>query len=280
MSIQPSRLVSILTLNPLTSALHYFLPFTKSFSNNFQEITRNSSETAMMPQATIDLLFQEVGNLKRHAGVEREITIYTALNHQFESFGGNFSFSCPSISIPYQHLRCFGQALPDENLRENRWVYSDDETRFLIACELGAIGANSALLRIAIKVTGVTSMFLIYACAVGAIFGSVLFIGSLALYAYSEVRVESRADIEGAEILGRLLNNRPRAFQIAIEALEKQRKFNLYYRENSDYSAITKKGNDLSDFNHFWLTDRIDACRAEYRKAGEIPALISSLGMP
>lgn len=266
-----SRMASIVTLDPYKNALYYFFPFAGAYFNGYQELQSHPSREAMMPQAPTQQILQEITDLTACAGIHRKVIPYIALNTQFMSCGGTYSLTKPALFIPAHHLfrsagmSPFLQERPDENLRARPWIYSDNEIRFFLCRELGQIKENSVLLRIAIKVAIIATLFVIYASPFGWSLGLGLCIGVSGLYIVSERIFQARADIKGVEILTRKLNSRPQAKQIAIEALEKQRRQNLYLRERTKLGRfyITKNGNNTLDFVHRYLTRRIEDLRTK-----------------
>ncbi len=264
---QLSRGASAVTVDPYKNALYYFFPFIGAFFNDYQELRNDPSQEAMMPEGPTRKMLKEIQDLTNCAGIEREVVPYVALNHEFASCGGSWSITRPALFIPDQHLfrkngiSHFGQEKPGENLKDKQWIFSDDQTRFLIARELGQIKENSALLRIAIKVAVIAALFVIYASPFGWPLGLALFVGVLGLYIVSERLFQARADILGAEILGKKVAN---PVQAAIDTLEKIRQQNLYRREHNPLSRwyITASGNNILDFIHPYLTTRIARLRA------------------
>lgn len=264
---QLSRGVSALTVDPYKNALYYFFPFIGAFFSGYQELKNDPTYEAMMPTAATTRILQEVKDLTNCAQITREVTPYVALNHQFMSCGGSFSLTRPALYMPDQHLfrrngmAPFTQEGPNDQLHNRRWVFSDNETRFLIARELGQIKENSALLRIAIKVAVVATVFIIYTSPFGWPLGLSLCIGILGMYIVSERVFQARADQIGVEILARKIAT-PKA--VAIAALEKMRQQNLLRRENSTLAKfyITKSGNNVLDFVHPYLTTRITRLQA------------------
>jgi hypothetical protein len=264
---QVSRAVSAFTVDPYKSALYYFFPFAGAFFNSYSELRSDPTLEAMMPQAQTDLMLREIKELTNCAGIQQDVIPYVALNHSFSNCGGSYSITKPALFIPEQHLfrrngvSPFPQEQPGEQLAQRQWIFSDDETRFLIARELGQIKENSILLKVAIKVAVLAALFTIYASPFGWSLGLSLCIGAIGLYIFSERFFQSKADIVGVEILGRRIQNPVR---VAIDALEKMRQQNLYRRENSKLARvyITEEGNNLLDVINPFLTTRI----AELRK--------------
>jgi hypothetical protein len=264
---QLSRGVSALTIDPYKNALYYFFPFIGAFFSNYNEIREDPAQEAMMPKEPTQQILKEIKNLTDCAGIKQTITPYAALNHQFSTYGGTYSFTKPALFIPDQHLfrrgghSPFGAETLEENLKEKTWIFSDPETRFLIARELGQMKENSALLRIAIKVAVLAALFTIYMSPFGWTLGAGLFIGVLGLYIVSERLFQARADIVGAQI--------SKSTEAAISALEKMKKQNVHRRENSWVARlyITPKGDNVLDFAHPFLSTRIEALKKCARKS-------------
>jgi len=259
-----TRGVSALTVDPFKNALYYFFPFLGAFFNNYQKIQVVDDLQAMMPHDPTRRILGEITDLTNCAEIGRQVVSYKADNsHQFSCFGGSYSLSTPALLIPGHRLyrldghSTFGAEREGENLRNDRWIFADDETRFLIARELGQIKENSALLRIAIKVSVLAALCTIYASPFGWPLGIALFIGVLGLYIVSERIFQARADIVGAQILGKRLNH---PLEVAIRTLEKIRQQNIYRREHSRIARlyITQTGNNVLDFTHPYLTTRIE----------------------
>ncbi len=225
-----------------------------------------ASLEAMMPKDQTSLILKEIQNLTNCARIQREVVPYTALSTQFSSCGGLYSLTNPALFLPFQHLyrknghSPFSQERAGENLKEELWLFSDDEVRFFIARELSQIKENSILLKVAIKISILAALFVIYASPFGLGAGLFIFIGAIGLYIYSERILNQRADIFAAEILGKRIAN---PVKVAISALEKQRLQNLKRLKTSPFAKwyITKSGNNVLDFVHPFLTTRIERLR-------------------
>lgn len=264
---QICRGVSALTVDPYKNALYYFFPFIAAFFNDYQELRIDPSHEAMMPEGGTRTVLKEVQDLTQCAGIQRQVVPYIALNHEFYSSGGRWSITKPALFLPFQHVfrqnghSPLGQEREGENLRGHPWIFSDLETKFLIARELGQINENSALLRIAIKVTVIAALFVIYASPFGLPLGTTLFVVVLGMYLVSERVFQARADIVGTQILGKKTGN---AVQVAIDTLEKMRQQNLFRRKHCPISRwyILESGNNILDFTHPYLTTRIERLRS------------------
>ncbi len=258
---QLARGISALTIDPYKNALYYFFPFIGAFFANYQELRNDPAQEAMMPKNPTAIALKEIRDLTHCAGISREVLPYVALNHQFSSCGGSCSMTRPALLIPDHFLfrrnglSSFSQEKPHENLRKQRWIFSDDETRFLIARELGQIKENSALLKIAIKVATLAAFLIVLASSSGAL-GAILYAGVLSTHLFFERMFQARADFAGVKILGKKIAN---PIKVAIDTLEKVRQQNLYRRENSKIARlyITQSGNNAFDLIYPSLTTRI-----------------------
>lgn len=260
---QLHRSIETLTIDPFKNVAQYFFPFIAPFFSGHQKLSSDPALEALMPSKPTELMLREIKNLTDCAQISREVIPYVALNHRFSSSGGFFSLTNPILMIPEQHLfrrdshSPFPQEKPDENLAKNRWIFSDDEVRFFIARELGQIKESSTLLKVAIKIAILMSVFTIYGTSFGLLAGSILFIGAIGLYIFSERHFQARADLLALKILSQRISN---AKEVAIQALEKELIQNLYRRENSSIARlfILESGNNLLDFMHPFLTTRIE----------------------
>ncbi|HSX10744.1 MAG TPA: M48 family metalloprotease [Chlamydiales bacterium] len=265
---QLSRAASLLTVDPLRDTLYYFFPLIGAYLNDYRELRSDPSQGAMMPPRATDQILAEVKNLTRCARIRRKIHTYIGLKTQFACCGGIYSLATPALFIPDQHLfrrdgnSAFAQGGQGANLQDPLWTYSDDQTRFLIARELGQIKENSILVRIAIKIAAVAAIFIIYASPFGWTLGLALAVSAIGLYILSERKFQARADTLGIEILGRRLHNPRRAAEIAIETLNKQMRQNIYRREHTALGRfyITQSGNNVLDLLHPYLTTRRSQC--------------------
>ncbi len=269
-----SRAVSALTIDPFKHIVFYIFPFVSAYYSNYIQMRENDpAQEAMMPGPYKRQFLKEVRELTELAGIRRKVIPYTTLNYSFSSCGGSFSITNPALFLPIQHLirpskSPFGQEKPEDGLDRETWFYTDNQTRFLIARELKPLKANNALVRIAIKVALIAAVFLIYTSPLGWLVGGALMIGSVAFYILSEKVFEGKMDIAGARLLGKQLKDPQKAVQIGIEALEKMRKQNLERRDQSRISRlyITKSGNNALDFNHPFLTTRIERLKEHLKK--------------
>jgi len=259
---QLSRGISAFTVDPYTNALFYFFPKIGAFFTNYQPLRSDPALEAMMPPEAAARILREIKDLTNCAGIKRDAIPYVALYHQFSSCGGPYSLTKPALFLPDQHLfrrnghSSFGQEKPNENLSEKQWIFSDDETRFLIARELSQLKEESSLFRMAIKVSVFVTLFFIYTSPFGWPLGLSLFIGAIGTHIASERFFQGRADLLGVKILRRKIGH---SAKVAIHTLEKMRQQNLYKRKNSKAARwyITKSGNNLLDLLHPPLTTRI-----------------------
>lgn len=248
-----SKAVTNLTLEPLRDILYYAFPFTCSYFNNGYPLVVEPSLEAMMPKEPSMSILREIQDLTKCADLGRDIVPYITLNHTFSSSGGFFSLTTPALFIPEQHLfrkagiSSFTQEGAEENLKENLWVFSDDETRFLIARQVAQIKTSNKLIRLAVKVAVIAAI---------VTYQLPLFILAIGVHIISERFFEMNTDLKAIEILANRMEN---PTQVARQSLEKIRKQNLYKREHSTFGKwyITESGNNLLDLMHPLLTNRI-----------------------
>lgn len=265
---QLSKAFRAVTLDPVKNAVQYFFPFLESFFNGHYPMRVDLSQEAAMPTETTRRILEEIQDLTRHAQISREVLPYTALSHSFSSCGGVYSCTAPVLFIPEQHLfrrqgiSPFPQERVDEHLRDNLWLFSDDEVRFFISCELAQIQESSMLIKLAIKVAVLTAFLTIIATPLSAFGITALCVSASGLYLFSERLFHFQSDQGAVQILERRGIANPR--DIAIQALEKLRQQNLYRRENSAFGKlfILPSGDHLLDVMHPFLTNRIENLRA------------------
>lgn len=259
---QVIRTISAITIDPFKNILFYVFPWIGAMSGNYIEMRGNDpAQEAMMPAAPKASILREICLLKNAAGIRGKVIPYTGLNHSFSNCGGGFSLTNPALFIPHQHLFRAGRNpfTQDNDLPLGDWNYTDDETRFLIARELGHIKYNDQLLRIAMKITLLAAIFTIYATPIGMFGGCAGLAAAVALHLISEKCFAAKMDLVAVEILSHHINDRPRAIQTALSALNKMIRQNIARRENSRicHLYISKLGNNLLDFQNPFLTSRI-----------------------
>lgn len=245
---QAYRGFSALTLDPYKNSIYYFLPFVGALFKGVRTLEEQNPPSVMT---------KAIEDLTRAANT-RNVRTYVALGEPFSSAGGSFSLTTPALFLPYEHLfrpkqPFFGEG---KEITDSRF-FSDDEIKFLIARELGQISNNNALLRIAIKVTVIATLFAIYATPFGPLFGTALLASVIGMYVISERFFQANADLLGVKILKGMVQNPD---YVALGALKKIREQNLDWRKQSCLAKllITRSGNNLADFHHPWITTRIE----------------------
>ena len=235
------RGIGSFTVDPCRAVAYYLCPRIEAWLSGYQPFPQEPDQ---------DSIAQAV---KKITG--EKVALYVGAHHLFFSRGGPWSPFKPALFMPYKHLlrhphSPFGSEQPNEKLKDNPQVFSDDETRFLIQRELRQIGANNALIRVAIKISLLAAAFTIYATPYGLSLGIPLCLAALGLYIISERCFQSKADQVGDPSVG-------------IATLEKIRRQNIHLREHSRLAKLylTKHGNNLLDFTHPFLTTRIDRLR-------------------
>ncbi len=213
----------------------------------------------MMPKNITRDILDDIKKLSEYAGIKDRIIPYTALNHHFSSYGGSFSISSPVLFLPHQHLfRPDGQDFTREAQKPNSiWVFSDDETRFLIARELGQIKENNSLLHVAIKVATVAAFLSIFA-APFSFYGFALTLVVLGSYILSERSLETSGDLRAIEILEKYGVKNPK--QVAIDTIKKLQEQNRHYYENyplTQWYISKESGDNWLDLTSPFLSSRL-----------------------
>lgn len=306
LSEQLLRTVSILTIHPIKSVAGYFFPFIDAMISGYYKIRPfDPAQRAMIPPRTQERLLRDVQVLKNHAGIRRDVDVYTGIGHKFYSCGGELSMPwCnPLVVVPiHRAIRPEGPNYGDEPaadglqngdglqplrlpvpvleappapgdllaappIEENNFALTDDETRFFIARELAHIKRNDTLLRVAVKIAITVAVYFMYSSPFGFIAGILMGLVAVGLYLASERFYQKKVDVEGAKILGAYLNDDQRAAQIAIRALEKIRDHNLARRNYSHYAKFftTPDGNLWIDLDPF-ITTRIALLQEHQRE--------------
>ncbi len=256
--------ISILTIDPYVNLFSYLFPSLGTCSS--QKLQTDLSLEPMMPFVETEPMLEEIKALATHTGIKREISTYITLNQTLSSNGGRYSIGTPNLSIPVHYLfrpnqqGNFLNGAHGDWFRDSSWVFSDDETRFLIARELAKIQTSSLFLKIAIKVAIIAALVISFTD--GIALGAALYIGILGVQLLLKRDSETKADIKAVETLRERKVVNPTS--PALSALEKMGRQNLARRENSLLSRlyITQSGNNVLDFIHPFLTTRMEKLEA------------------
>ncbi len=256
-------------LDPYKNTLYYFAPILGAFSSGYTSIDPNDiGIQRMVPQAKT--FIEEVETLRKCAELGREISLYTALNFHFTSFGGGLSLTRPILVLPYDRLfrpnqGYFGDGLHQAELAKNSNTLTDDETRFYILREIGHLKYNDAALKTVAKIILIAAAFSLYATPLGWAGTTALLATALTMYVIADRCYECTMDLFAAKVLGKVLVDEKRAVNASISALEKQRAINLERREKNRFCKfyLTESGNNLLDLKHPFLTSRISKLRQE-----------------
>lgn len=257
-----TRLIAILTIHPIKSLACYFFPIFGAFTDGFAQIYKDDiGQQAKISEETKNNLFKEVESLKVHAGIRRKVDIYTGLIGNFRSYGGPISITTPLMVFPnHRVLRPnapdFGSEVPErDNLKDNPWLLSDDETRFHIAKELALIKNNNGLIRIAVKVGIIAAAFFMYFGFVGILAGVAIGAVATLLYIISERCFQGKGDIQGVKILAKKfdadyvesgqelspeikIEHQIRATNIALRSINKFKEQNIARRKASYFTRL------------------------------------------
>lgn len=242
------------TIDPIKDVFDYCVPFFGAWFVGYRPLMLAESQEALMPQETTKKIIQDITQLAKACGLQRQVDICIGLTHGFGNSGGRFSFSNPALLVPEQAL--FRKNGPhfgaDPSYLGDLWHFSDSETRFFLARELIQIGIDSSLLRLAIKVSVVTAWIAIFVIPMTTLTATAILIASTTGYIFSERLFQKRSDEKAAVIIGK---------EHAISALRKLQEQNLYLREHSRLVQcyIDQVGNNGLDLLHPSLERRVAA---------------------
>lgn len=258
---QTWRMVYMVSSGLFKNILCHFFPNVGSFSYNYQELIEGN--TLITPDAT-HTLHNEVNEMKGYAGLSKTIDLYTGTMHSLDSYGGNCSLTHTLISIPQHYINRPGAPDFDKEtqgeLKDSLLHFSDDQTRFLIAREIGYIKHNHSFLRTVIKTallaTGLLASIPPFGVLLCLVAGSLLLVGYLA----NERAFQQNMDEVGVEILAKKYGDKNKAIQIGIETLNKMREKNLKKRGLNPKTElyISEEGNNWFDITTPSLTSRIE----------------------
>lgn len=277
------RLAQNLAIDPSKNALYYFTPVLAAWGSGYSPIISNDyGQKSMIPTHIALNVLNEIEALRKSAGFTRAIHTYTALTHHFRSFGGSFSLTNPILTIPYHRImRPNASPFGTDTHPTSPRTFNDDETRFLIARELGHLHFSDPLFKTFAKVGFITSFFFLYATPLGWA-GSLLIAGCSLTFLFLVERVyESAIDLFAIDTLTKRTGNLKRSWVAALTVLEKSRLENLERRKRNRLCQcyITKQGNNLLDFQHPFLTTRIERIKQKLLEKNS-SASLSKTGSP
>ncbi len=264
---QLSQSISSVTVDPIKNAVCYIFPFLGAYSSNHLEMRYDDvAQNGMMPLAQRRAILDEIRLLKEAAGIARNVSVYSSLNHSFISHGGLFSITQPIIGIPHQHLfrpsqNYFTAEQPIDALANNIWNFTDNETRFFICRELAYVRGNDGLVRLGIKVAFIAALFFFYAMPMSWVATGAFLLITAAVYLITQRNMESQMDKEAVDILANRLGNHHLASQAALSALEKLREQNLQRHKTNGLCRyyISENGDNYLDLSHPRLSSRISS---------------------
>lgn len=254
-----------MTSSPVKNLINHFIPSLGAVTHRGIEIKRDDeTQESMMPLRICRSIFQEIQLLSEAAFLSREPLIYTALSHNFSSYGGSLSLTRPILFIPHQHLfrqgkNPFTQETPEDRLSENLWNFSDDEIRFLISRLMGDVKENG-IYRIAIKTALFVFLFFAYGLPLSFCSGIGMGLAVGCIYLSAERIFEAKNDRAGLKILKNRLGDEARAKKAALNALNKMKQANLFRRTNNLLCRlyISREGNNWLDLTHPSIHTRIE----------------------
>ena len=269
---QIGRIFTILLTDPIAALGSVLIPFIGAVISGYVPIQKkNIAQQSRLAESVKNSVYNEVNKLKACAGITREINVYTGSIQSFHSYGSSIvSILPPLVAIPQQcltrpkepnsNIPDFGSEIPSvHKLKENTWLFSDDETRYFISRELSLIKHSGAILRVLLKVSLVVTAVAMYFGPFGILAGLGIAIGAIGIYIIFERCFQARIDIAGTKILGAMYKDEKLATTIAIDALKKIQKQNKIRREESWVTRlyVMKSGNNFLDITAPLLTNRI-----------------------
>lgn len=264
------RGIGNLTINPLKNIVYNVVPAFGAFSSGYTPIIpEDHGQRSMIPFAASQNIVREIEHLRKCAELGRQISVYTALNFHFTSFGGGLSLTKPILVIPYHRLfrpnsSSFGDGRESQDSPN---ALTDEETKFYIARELGHLKTNDAFFKTTAKIILVAGISCFWAAPLGWAGAAVIASVAFAIYISADRFYECKMDCFAIKTLGKAINNPKRAAHAALSALEKQRAENLEKREKNFLCSwyLTQSGNNLLDITHPFLTSRIASIQKNLR---------------
>ena len=254
-----------IALDPIKNTIYYFVPFFGAMSSKYTPIAPNdASSLHIISDVAKDRILNEVECIRKCANLYRKVQVYTALNVSPLSYGGSLSLTQPLIVIPYENLfrptgSSFGEEKFEEGLAKNIHVFSDDETRFFIAREMGHLKFNDAIFKTAAKVMLIAAALILCTTPLGWLGTAAIVGGAFMIYLIADRVYESKIDIFAAKTVALAIGDDRRAVSAALNALKKWRAQNLERREKNLLNRLylTQAGNNLFDFKNPLLSSRI-----------------------
>ncbi len=267
-----SRLISTLTIGPIHSLACFFFPSFGAGLSNYQHLRESdTTQNSPLPLLHKENLFREIRELKSYAGLDREISVYFgSINHP-HSYGGQFSFTDSLVAIPTDWVirpngKIFGSkesATHDFSNENDKDLYSDDETRFFIAREIGYIKRNDALFPLLTRIILLCASLFFYFAPYSWLICLGIAACAIGLNILSERINQKEMDFAAINILAQKLGDTEKAKQVAIRALSKIQKKNI---ERRTYNKITRlyvreNGDNMLNFLCPTLSSRIQSIR-------------------
>ncbi len=258
---QTWRMAYMVSSGFFKNVLCHFFPRIGSFSYSYMEVNQSN---AFMTQHATSALLSEVEEMKGYAGLSKAVDLYTGTMHSMHSYGGQCSLTHTFISIPQHYITRpdapdFGKELSGE-LQNSLVHFSDDQTRFLLAREIGYIKHNHTFLRTVIKIALLAAGLLASIPPYGALLGLLAGSAALACYVANERSFQQKIDAVSINILEKKYGDRNKAVQIGIDTLEKMRQRNLEKRKQNPKTELylSEEGNNWFDITTPSLTSRIE----------------------
>lgn len=265
-------------LDPVKNTLYYFVPFLGAMSSKFTQISPKDPIRSLIPDEAKDKILSEVDRIAQRAKLPFSYNLYTSLRQPPMSYGGNLSLTKPVLVLPYEWLMrpnhsSFGAEQKAENLDKNINLYTDNETRFLIAQEICHLKSNDSLIKTAAKVLLCVAAVFLYATPLGWAGTAAIIAGALLIYLIVDRRNEGKIDKMAVQLIGEAIKDEKKATESALSALKKLSAQNIEKRNEGFFYRlfITKSGNDLLDLKHPLITSRIQAMQKHLDSLTTVP---------
>jgi hypothetical protein len=268
-------------LNPFKDVVTYLFPkirlaFTGAVEIRAKEDARIDYLISQERRGEIE---SQVGELAQIAGVPTP-SIYASTKDSFYSEGsgrlGKLS-SCfkPIIHLPLRHIMGVNEKTRDS------WQPKNGETEFFILRQLGHIKWNDQAIKLVARVAIVAALFLLYfhplGLAVALPISIALLVAATLIHCNTHSTQALRLDAFAVEHLAKRYDgNELQAAHVAIEALTKIQKQNIYRRERGgrlSRLAYTPEGNSRFTLGPT-LSLRIAALHASGCKAYPLTSLV------
>ncbi|MBF8262354.1 MAG: hypothetical protein HW387_19 [Parachlamydiales bacterium] len=265
-------------LDPVRNTGYYFFPCLASISSKFTQLALDIPVRHLMSDEVKKQIITKIQDLGKSALLPRKFNIYTCLNQPSMSYGGFLSITRPIVVIPYELLISYGRPFYEEaragdNLLDDNHRFTNKESLFLIAHELCHLKSSDAAFKTAAKILLIAAVAFMFASPFGWAVNAAIITGSFLISLCADRHYESTMDFSSVSTFNEANDDIHLSFEAAISALDKIKNQNLAkLKEGKFYQRIfiTKKGNDLLDLKHPFITSRIAALADHLKHLKEV----------